>query len=162
MDRCVDPRLAAELIIEGEEPSRENELATEKYPCECRCGCKIRFRTIGNAFCAACDAGCCGEDFGEGEPGQYDEPCVACGAMVHGDSLKRVGGEHHCRACVAAAKAERDADWAAQVAAEAAWNESPAGKEWAAREAAREAAEEAEWAPPEAGPRLLLKQQRPA
>lgn len=148
-NKCSDSRLARELIIEGEEPSRENELATEKYSCECSCGCKIMFRTITNSYCAACDAGCCGEDFGQGEPGQYDRPCESCGAMVHGDDLIPVGRrEYHCRKCVAADKAARDADWAAQVAAEKAWNESPAGKAWAAKEAAREAAEEAEWAPP--------------
>jgi hypothetical protein len=147
MDKCIDPRLASELVIEGEEPSRENELATGKHACECRCGCKIRFRTIGNAYCAACDAGCCGEDFGQGEPGQYDEPCSACGTMVHGDDLIPVSRrEHHCRKCVAADKAARDADWAAQVAAEAKWNASPEGQAWAAKEAAREEAEEAEWA----------------
>jgi len=61
--KCSDPRLARELIIEGLEPSRENELATQAYACECGCGCRVRFQTICNAYCAACEAGCCGEEW---------------------------------------------------------------------------------------------------
>ena len=65
MEKCTDPRLARELILEGEDPSRENEIAVRKHTCECRCGCAIKFRSIATAFCRACSAGCCGEDFGE-------------------------------------------------------------------------------------------------
>lgn len=114
MDKCVDPRLARELIIEGEEPSRENELATDKYPCECRCGCKIKFRTIANSFCRACNAGCCGEDFGEGEPGQYDVKCDGCSRVVGSEDDLRLTKSgtgrrvYYCRWCLGCSRCGDD------------------------------------------------------